>query len=103
MIWLPLIWVKNRFTGSDESNLRSFTRAVLKDLHALVKMLATGAMEADAGRIGAEQEIFLINSSMHPAPFAVEVIEAAIFLSAPNGTIYRRCSAIRNIADDPAI
>ncbi len=64
-------------TGSDESNLRSFTRAVLNDLHALEKMLATGAMEADASRIGAEQEIFLINSSMHPAPLAVEVIEAA--------------------------
>jgi CBS domain-containing protein/gamma-glutamylcysteine synthetase len=64
-------------TGSDESNLRSFTRAVLNDLHALEKMLATGALEADARRIGAEQEIFLIDSSMHPAPLAVEVIEAA--------------------------
>ena len=64
-------------SGSDASNLRSFTRAVLNDLHALEKMLKSGNLEADARRIGAEQEIFLIDSSMHPAPLAVEVINAA--------------------------
>src|SRR5690606_18638471 len=68
---------KRVFTGSNESNLRSFTRAVLNDLHAMEKMLATGALEADARRIGAEQEIFLIDSTMRPAPRAVEVMADA--------------------------
>ena len=34
-------------------------------------------MESDALRIGAEQEMFLIDSSFHPAPLALEIIEAA--------------------------
>ena len=62
---------------SDESEFRAFTRAVLNDLAALEKMLDGGMMEADVSRIGAEQEMFLVDSSMHPAPLAVEVIEAA--------------------------
>ena len=62
---------------SDESEFRAFTRAVLNDLAALEKMLEGGMMEADVSRIGAEQEMFLVDSSMHPAPLAVEVIEAA--------------------------
>ena len=62
---------------SDESEFRAFTRAVLNDLAALEKMLEGGMMEADISRIGAEQEMFLVDSSMHPAPLAVEVIEAA--------------------------
>ena len=63
--------------ASDESEFRAFTRAVLNDLAALEKMLEGGLMEADVSRIGAEQEMFLVDSSMHPAPLAVEVIEAA--------------------------
>lgn len=61
----------------DESEFRTFTRAVLNDLAALEKMLEGGKLEADVSRIGAEQEMFLVDSSMHPAPLAVEVIEAA--------------------------
>lgn len=64
-------------TLNDESELRAFTRAVLNDLFALEKMLEGGMMESDASRIGAEQEMFLVDSSMHPAPRAIEVIESA--------------------------
>ncbi len=62
---------------SDEGKLREFTRAVLNDLYALEKMLAGDIMEPDVSRIGAEQEMFLVDSSMHPAPLAVQMIEAA--------------------------
>lgn len=68
---------KSVTTKTDEAELRAFTTAVLNDLHALEKMLQEGTLEADTSRIGAEQEMFLVDSSMHPAPLAVEVIEAA--------------------------
>lgn len=64
-------------TTAGDSGLRAFTRAVLNDLYALEKMLDGGVMEADVSRIGAEQEMFLVDSSMHPAPLSVEVIKAA--------------------------
>lgn len=61
----------------DESRLRQFTKAVLNDLQALEKMLAEGLMEEDALRIGAEQELFLVDSAMHPAPLILEILENA--------------------------
>lgn len=64
-------------TQTDEHQMRQFTKAVLNDLQALEKMFADGQMETDALRIGAEQEMFLVDSSYHPAPLALEIIEAA--------------------------
>ena len=61
----------------DEAQMRSFTKAVLSDLQALEKMLAGGQMEQNALRIGAEQEIFLVDSAMHPAPLVMEILEHA--------------------------
>ncbi len=61
-------------TESDEAQLRQFTRAVLDDLQALEMMIRGGYMEDEAFRIGAEQEMFLVDSSMHPAPVAVEIL-----------------------------
>ena len=61
----------------DEEQMRAFTLGVLNDLQALEMMLDAGMFEETARRIGAEQEVFLVDSSMHPAPFAVEVIEDA--------------------------
>lgn len=61
----------------DESRLRQFTKAVLNDLQALEKMLAEGLMEENALRIGAEQELFLVDSAMHPAPLVLEILENA--------------------------
>jgi CBS domain-containing protein/gamma-glutamylcysteine synthetase len=62
---------------TDESRMRQFTKAVLNDLQALEKMLAGGQMEENALRIGAEQEMFLVDSAMHPAPVVMEVLENA--------------------------
>ena len=64
-------------TEYDDEQMRAFTLGVLNDLQALEMMLDGGMFEEDARRIGAEQEMFLVDSSMHPAPLAIEVIEDA--------------------------
>src|SRR5262245_22243480 len=64
-------------TGDDQVHFRAFTRAVLADLQALEKMLDDGILEESFLRIGGEQEMFLVDSTMHPAPIAVEVMDAA--------------------------
>lgn len=61
----------------DEVQMRAFTVGVLRDLQALELMLEGGYFEEDVFRIGAEQEMFLVDASLHPAGVAVEVIEEA--------------------------
>ena len=63
-------------TKNNETRMRAFTRAVLNDLHALESMIAQGRLETGIRRIGAEQEMFLIDASRQPAPVAVELLEA---------------------------
>jgi CBS domain-containing protein len=60
---------------SSES-LRSFTRSLLGDLQALEMMLRGGLIESGVRRIGAEQELFLVDRAFNPAPLAMEMIEA---------------------------
>ena len=55
--------------------MRAFTKAMLRDLRALEVMLADGLFESDVRRIGAEQEMFLVNEGWRPAPVALEVLE----------------------------
>ncbi len=61
----------------DDAQMRSFTLGVLGDLHALEQMLDGGMFEENVRRIGAEQELFLVDSAMRPAPLAIEVMEEA--------------------------
>src|SRR5215203_4933090 len=61
----------------DEMQLRKFTTAVLNDIRALETMLDSGMIEENPLRIGAEQEMFLVDSAMRPAPLAIEVIDRA--------------------------
>lgn len=61
----------------DDEQMRAFTLGVLNDLQALELMLKGGLFEENVRRIGAEQEMFLVDSAMHPAGFALEVIESA--------------------------
>ena len=61
-------------TGLDEHQQRAFMKALLDDLQALEEMLETGRMESGVRRIGAEQEMFLVNSNLGPAAVAEEVI-----------------------------
>lgn len=60
---------------TDDSRMRQFTKAVLNDLQALEKMLADRQLEDGVFRIGAEQEMFLVDMAMHPAPVVLEVLE----------------------------
>ena len=61
----------------DESQMREFTRTVLNDLQALEILISDGQIEENVRRIGAEQEMFLVDSSLHPSPIVSEVIEDA--------------------------
>lgn len=61
----------------DERKLQAFTRALLQDLRALELMIETDKLESDVVRIGAEQEMFLINQDLSAAPVAIDVLERA--------------------------
>jgi CBS domain-containing protein/gamma-glutamyl:cysteine ligase YbdK (ATP-grasp superfamily) len=54
---------------------RAFMRALLTDLRAFEKMLADGTFERGVSRIGAEQEIFLVDRGYQPAPGALKILE----------------------------
>jgi CBS domain-containing protein/gamma-glutamyl:cysteine ligase YbdK (ATP-grasp superfamily) len=59
----------------DAVKLRAFTRKLLADLRALELMLDGGSVESGVRRIGAEQELFLVDRHFRPAPLAIEMIE----------------------------
>jgi CBS domain-containing protein/gamma-glutamylcysteine synthetase len=59
----------------DEKKSQAFMRALLEDLRALEFMIATDRFETGMTRIGAEQEMFLVDRSMRPAPISLEVLE----------------------------
>jgi CBS domain-containing protein/gamma-glutamyl:cysteine ligase YbdK (ATP-grasp superfamily) len=57
-----------------ETDAQTFMKALLEDLRALSFMLQNGLVESGARRIGAEQEMFLIDSYLRPAPVSLEVL-----------------------------
>jgi len=59
----------------DSHPLRDFTRQLLEDLTVLDRMLDSGMIESDVRRIGAEQEMFLVDRHMQPATTALEILE----------------------------
>ena len=61
--------------GSDPRELRVFMRRLLNDIHALDKMMAAGMIESGVRRIGAEQELFLVDHSWRVAPVSLEVLQ----------------------------
>ncbi len=54
--------------------LRTFMSRILDDLRALERLLAQEAFESDVRRIGAEQELVLVDSHFRPAPAAMEIL-----------------------------
>ena len=57
--------------------LRDFMRALIADCWAMERMLETGMIESGARRIGAEQEMFLVEGkSMRPAMIATPLLKA---------------------------
>ena len=61
----------------DEKKAQAFMKALLEDLRALAFMLGDGRVESGVTRIGAEQEMFLIDRYMRPAPVSLEVLKHA--------------------------
>jgi CBS domain-containing protein len=62
-------------TAADLEELRLFTKRLLTDFRALDRMLEEGWIESDVGRVGAEQEVFLVDRHWRPAPRAMEILE----------------------------
>jgi len=61
----------------DEKKAQAFMKALLEDLRALVFMLEDGRIESGVARFGAEQEMFLIDRYLRPAPVSLEVLKHA--------------------------
>lgn len=60
---------------SNDKNLREFTFHLLRDVRALEYMLQNGLIESGKSRIGAEQELFLVDRNFHPACKSIEALE----------------------------
>jgi hypothetical protein len=56
--------------GVDKADMRRFVKALLTDVHALERMIDDGRIESGVRRIGAEQEMFLVDRAMQPAKLA---------------------------------
>lgn len=66
---------KRAITGSiDGEQRRSFMRHLLIDLRALSAMIEAGMIETGVRRIGAEQELFLVDRNWHPATVAMDLL-----------------------------
>jgi CBS domain-containing protein len=61
----------------DEKKAQAFMKALLEDLRALAFMIENGRVESGVTRIGAEQEMFLIDRYLKPAPVSLEVLKHA--------------------------
>jgi CBS domain-containing protein len=64
----------NVIAAQEPEALRRFTRQLLQDVRALEYLLQEGAFEAGARRIGAEQELFLVDDHFNPAPVVERVM-----------------------------
>ncbi len=59
----------------DRAELRVFTQALLRDVQAMERLLASERVERGVRRIGLEQEMFLVDDQWRPAPLATELLE----------------------------
>ena len=61
-------------TQQNSAAIRRFTRHIMQDMRALDFMLEQNMFETEVQRIGAEQELFLVDSQFQPSPLAEEVL-----------------------------
>ncbi|NQV72267.1 CBS domain-containing protein [bacterium] len=61
-------------TQHDSAAIRRFTRHIMQDMRALDFMLEQNMFETEVQRIGAEQELFLVDGQFQPSPLAEEVL-----------------------------
>ena len=67
---------QNVVQNSDEATRQAFMRSLLEEVQALERMLDKGMIESGKRRIGAEQEMFIINRAQKPANKALEILDA---------------------------
>ncbi len=60
---------------ADPSVLREFTNHLMRDVKALELMLHENMFESGVRRIGAEQELFMVDDRAQPAPIIEELLE----------------------------
>jgi CBS domain-containing protein len=60
---------------ADEATRQAFMRSLLEEVRALEAMLDKGMVESGVSRIGAEQEMFLVNKAQQPALTALDVLK----------------------------
>jgi CBS domain-containing protein len=65
----------DRVRPERQAGLRLFMRRILSDLLALERMIEAGMIEAGRRRIGAEQELFLVDRAWKPAGAALDLLE----------------------------
>lgn len=63
--------------SENAAQIRRFTRHIMQDMRALEHMLEKDMFETDIQRVGAEQELFLVDRNAQPAPLAEEVLALA--------------------------
>ena len=62
-------------TDLQADGLREFMQCILTDLRAFEQMLESGRFETGMRRIGAEQELVLVNENREPAMVSLDVLE----------------------------
>ena len=60
---------------SDEASRRAFMKALLNEVRAMEEMHTAGLFENDIRRIGAEQEMFLVDKAYRPAMTSMQLLE----------------------------
>lgn len=66
---------KKVFQQLDPEQVRQFVAAILRDIEALETMIERGLIESGVRRVGAEQEMYLVDDTGLAAPVALKVIE----------------------------
>ncbi|HEY7628820.1 MAG TPA: hypothetical protein VH761_17240, partial [Ilumatobacteraceae bacterium] len=61
-------------TATNTTDRQTAIRWMLRDLQALEHMLAGDMFERGITRIGAEQEMFIVDGSWQPAPRALSIL-----------------------------
>ena len=61
--------------GTDEERRHRFTKALLDDLSALQQILESGQIESGIRRVGAEQEMFLVDDHCDPACLSPQILD----------------------------
>ena len=67
---------ENQITDElDHIQMRGYVRALLDDVHALEAMLAEDRFEKGVRRVGAEQELFLVDQNLRPKACVLRVLD----------------------------